>query len=399
MQINNIYQGDCLIKLKEVEDKSIDLIYLDPPFFTGKAQIQKTRDNSKEYLFDDKWEDLDQYLNFLKERIIECKRTLKDTGSIFLHCDKNASHYLRVLLDEVFGSENFVNEIIWTYKRWSNAKKGLLNAHQNIFFYSKTNKYQFFTQFTDYSPTTNIDQILQARERNEHNKTVYKKDESGKIVTGKEKLGVPLSDVWDIPYLNPKAEERVGYPTQKPVILLERIIKLVTEEGDLVLDPFCGSGTTLIAASINKRQYIGIDALKEAVELSKKRLEEFKVTKSHRLEKGLDSYLNKEDYVRQILIQLDAVIVERNKGIDGFLKKHIDGKPVAIYVQRKNQSLSDAISLLRKATYSKGVGKKILIRTNDVAVLFDEDITDKDDLMIIESLDFQVFEKFTRPLV
>ena len=302
-------------------------------------------------------------------------------------------------MDVIFGKENFVNEIIWTYKRWSNAKKGLLNAHQNIFFYSKTKKYQFFTQFTDYSPTTNIDQILQARERNEHNKTVYKKDANGEVVTGKEKVGVPLSDVWDIPYLNPKAEERVGYPTQKPVILLERIITLVTNEGDVVLDPFCGSGTTLVAASINKRQYIGIDISEEATQLSKKRIKEAKITKSHRLEKGLDSYLNKEDYVREILSQLDAVIVERNKGIDGFLKKHIDGKPVAIYVQRKNQSLADAITLIRKATHSKGVGKKILIRTNDVAVLFDEDTSDKDDLLIIESLDFQVFEKFTRPLV
>ena len=219
------------------------------------------------------------------------------------------------------------------------------------------------------------------------------------VVAGIEKVGVPLSDVWDIPYLNPKAEERVGYPTQKPVILLERIITLVTNEGDVVLDPFCGSGTTLVAASINKRQYIGIDISEEATQLSKKRIKEAKITKSHRLEKGLDSYLNKEDYVREILSQLDAVIVERNKGIDGFLKKHIDGKPVAIYVQRKNQSLADAITLIRKATHSKGVGKKILIRTNDVAVLFDEDTSDKDDLLIIESLDFQVFEKFTRPLV
>jgi site-specific DNA-methyltransferase (adenine-specific) len=138
-------------------------------------------------------------------------------------------------MDKVFGRENFQSEIIWSYKRWSNAKKGLLNAHQVIFFYSKTKNFKFNTLYTDYSATTNLDQILQDRERDENGKSVYKKDENGNVVLGKEKKGVPLSDVWEIPYLNPKAKERTGYPTQKPVLLLNQILNIVTHEGDLVV--------------------------------------------------------------------------------------------------------------------------------------------------------------------
>ena len=138
----------------------MDLIYLDPPFFTQKTLKQKTRDNEKEYSFDDKWENIDEYRLYIKERLVECKRVLKKTGSIFLHCDKLASHHLRLALDDVFGVDNFQSEIIWTYKRWSNSKKGLLNNHQNIYFYSKTEHFKFNTIYTDYSETTNIDNNL-----------------------------------------------------------------------------------------------------------------------------------------------------------------------------------------------------------------------------------------------
>ena len=144
---------------------------------------------------------------------------------------------MKIVLDEIFGVANFQSEIIWTYKRWSNSKKGLLNNHQSIFFYSKTKNFKFNTIYTDYSETTNVDQILQDRIRDEKGKSRYKVDENGRVVMGKAKKGVPLSDVWEIPYLNPKAKERVGYPTQKPIILLEQIIKLVTDENDVVLDP------------------------------------------------------------------------------------------------------------------------------------------------------------------
>ena len=113
-----------------------------------------------------------------------------------------------------------------------------MNNHQNIYFYSKTKDFKFNTFYTDYSASTNVDQILHDRVRNKDSKSIYKTDEDGKPVIGKKKNGVPLSDVWNIPYLNPKAKERTGYPTQKPILLLEQIIKIATDKGDVVLDPF-----------------------------------------------------------------------------------------------------------------------------------------------------------------
>ena len=229
------------------------------------------------------------------------KRILKDTGSIFLHCDKTASHHLRVLLDNVFGINNFQSEIIWSYKRWSNSKKGLLNSHQNIYFYSKSSKFKFNTIYTDYSATTNIDQILQQRKRDENGKCVYKTDEDGNVITENEKKGVPLSDVWEIPFLNPKAKERVGYPTQKPILLLEKIIQIATDEGDIVLDPFCGSGTTLVASELLNRKYIGIDSSEDAIKIAKDRINNPIRTESKLLNIGIEKYKNKNEKELEIL--------------------------------------------------------------------------------------------------
>ena len=135
-----------------------------------------------------------------------------------------------------------------------------------------------------------------------------------------EKKGVPLSDVWEIPYLNPKAKERVGYPTQKHLLLIERIIKLVTDKGDTVLDPFCGSGTTLVAAQLMKRRYIGIDQSKSAIELSKQRLNNPIKTESNLLKKGKRAYIHQDPKIMKLLSHLHITPVPRNKGIDGFLK-------------------------------------------------------------------------------
>ena len=179
--------GDCLTVLKEIKDESIDMIYLDPPFFTQKTHSLKTRNNMKEYSFEDKWDSIDDYREYIEQRLKECQRILKLTGSIFLHCDKCASHHLRIALDNIFGYNNFRNEIIWSYKRWSNSKKGLLNNHQIIYFYSKSDNFKFNTMYTEYSITTNIDQILQDRQRDKNGKSIYKRDENGEIVLGKAK--------------------------------------------------------------------------------------------------------------------------------------------------------------------------------------------------------------------
>ena len=390
METNKIIHGNCLEKLKEIGGNQVDLIYFDPPFFTQKKHSLSNRSNSKTYEFEDKYSSIDSYLLLIESTLIQCKRVLKNTGSVFLHCDKTASHNIRTVLDKVFGNENFQSEIIWSYKRWSNAKKGLLNSHQIIFFYSKTTDFKFKTLYTNYSTTTNLDQILQDRERNENGKSAYKKDEKGNILLGKEKKGVPLSDVWEIPFLNPKAKERTGYPTQKPVLLLNQILNIVTDEGDLVLDPFCGSGTTCVSAKLLKRNFIGIDISKEAVELANSRLDEMVITESALLNKGADQYLEKSERELAILEEINAFPVQRNSGIDGFMKEHCNGMPVPVKIQSENETLEDAMEKLERASIGKGYALKIVIQTKEskTSRLFDF----HSDVEIIKSLELQTKE-------
>lgn len=387
METNKIYHGNCVEKLKEIEANKVDLIYFDPPFFTQRKHSLKNKDNSKTYEFDDKYSSIEEYSTLIERVLEQSNRVLKSTGSVFLHCDKTASHNIRIVMDKVFGRENFQSEIIWTYKRWSNAKKGLLNAHQVIFFYSKTSDFKFNTLYTNYSATTNIDQILQDRKRDENGKSVYKKDENGNIILGKEKKGVPLSDVWEIPYLNPKAKERTGYPTQKPVLLLNQILNIVTDEGDLVLDPFCGSGTTCVSAKSLKRQFIGIDISKGAVELANSRLEEMVISESNLLNKGTNEYQEKTEKELAILQNINAFPVQRNSGIDGFLKDHFEGMPVPVKIQGENETLEDAIEKLEKASLGKDYKMKILIQTRETGISrlfgFESDVT------IVKSLELQ----------
>lgn len=387
MEINKILHGNCIDRLQEIDANNIDLVYFDPPFFTQKKHSLTNRENTKTYEFDDKYESLEQYLCLIEKTLIQSKRVLKNTGSVFLHCDKTASHNIRIILDKVFGKENFQSEIVWSYKRWSNAKKGLLNAHQIIFFYSKTENFKFNTLYTDYSATTNLDQILQDRERNENGKSVYKRDENGIAILGKEKKGVPLSDVWEIPYLNPKAKERTGYPTQKPVLLLNQIINIVTDEEDLVLDPFCGSGTTCVSAKSLKRRFIGIDISKDAVELANNRLEEMIISESNLLNKGINDYLEKTEKELAILQNINAFPVQRNAGIDGFLKEHSYGLPVPVKIQSDYETIDEAIKKLERATIGKNYPTKIVIQTKDSGIsrLFDF----QTDVTILKSLELQ----------
>jgi len=350
--------------MRNMDESQIDLIYLDPPFFTQDIQKLVSRGTEEEYSFSDKWNCMDEYLEYMKIRLCECKRVLKDTGSIFVHCDRNASHYLKVLLDQIFGINNFQSEIVWCYKRWSNSKKGLLNNHQIILFYSKSANFKFNKIYTEYSETTNIDQILQDRMRNENGKSVYKCDKNGEVVLGKSKKGVPLSDVWDIPYLNPKAKERVGYPTQKPILLLEQIIKLVTDENDVVLDPFMGSGTTLVASKMLNRRYIGIDISKKAVELAEQRIEALIKTESRLLNKGKSAYRNLSDEHMSILKSIKATPVQRNAGIDGFLDEFVNDRPVSVKIQKEDETLDEAVNKLCKSSKTKKCIYMILIRTH-----------------------------------
>lgn len=327
--INSVIYGDSVQKLNELPDDFVNLVYLDPPFFSQKTHSLISSSENRKYEFDDKFSSKEEYLSLIGNVLAESKRILKNDGSIFLHCDRYASHYLREELDKIFGEKNFQSEIIWIYKRWSNSKKGLLNAHQNIYFYSKTDNFKFNRFYTNYSLSTNVDQILQERMRNENGKSEYKKDSSGQIVQAKDKKGVPLSDVWEIPYLNPKAKERCGYPTQKPVKLLQRIIELVTDQNDIVVDPFCGSGTTCVAAKSLDRKFIGID---------------------------------------------------------GFIKNN--GELIPVKIQKENETIDDAIKSMEYAVRNKNFPIKILVQTNEKQnnMLFKKET----DVKVVKFLNLQI---------
>ncbi len=381
---NEIWLGDCLEKMRTMETESIDLIYLDPPFFTQKVHKLKTKDRTQEFSFSDIWKSHSEYAEFLHIRLQEMSRILSNNGSIFVHCDKNASHIIRFLLDDIFGEKNFRSEIIWYYKRWSNSQKNLIPSHQTIYFYTKTNQYTFNTIYQNYSASTNIDQILQKRTRDEFGKAIYDRNEEGNIISNGGKKGVPLPDVWEIPYLNPKAHERTGYPTQKPILLLERIINLVTNEGDIILDPFCGSGTTLVAAKLLNRKYIGIDISEEAIKIAQNRVDNPLKTNSNLLEKGRESYQNSDETLLSMLLGLEYAPVQRNQGIDAILKQDLDGFPITIKIQRPEETVSEAALKLSKASQNKNVKIMFLITFKKQEYL-DKLVTIPPEVTIIEA--------------
>ena len=349
---SDIYQSDCLDGLKSVEPSSVDLVYLDPPFFTNRSHKLLQRGGGEEFSFDDLWAGHADYAEFLHKRCRELRRVLKDTGSIFFHCNKNANYIVRIVLDDIFGEENFQSEIIWSYKRWSNSKKGLLPAHQTILFYAKSKDFKFNKTYTEYSESTNVDQILQLRSRNRQGKSAYARDKQGAVIINANKKGVRLNDVWDIPYLNPKAKERVGYPTQKPLLLLDRIISL------------------------------------NAVRLAKERLKNPVKTESALLNRGRQAHSKVDKYALSLPEVLDFVPVHRNKGIDVILKQTLNNNPILVRVQRNEESLSEAAQALFSAMQTKAAGLGILVRRNG-DMLFDSDCF-PGNLRVVDAVNYSI---------
>ncbi len=321
MSVDVVHLGDAARVLPDVVPTgSVDLVYIDPPFFTQAEQRGRERISGREHSFDDIWTGLTGYLHWMKDLISVAGNALRDTGSILLHCDWRASHHVRLILDEEFGPENFRNEIVWSYRKWTNSRSSLQRTHQTIFYYAKSSSHTTHVPMVEYSPTTNLDQIWQSRKRNQNNVAVYAEDDSGLRSSG-AKRGVPMGDVWEIPFLNPKARERTGYPTQKPILLLERLIELTTDEGQVVLDPCCGSGTTLVAAKLLGRHWIGIDDNPEAVQLTQSRLANPIRTDSRVMALGRDSYraVKEDERIPLALQLLQAHPVHRSRHIDGYL--------------------------------------------------------------------------------
>lgn len=247
-------------------DNSVDLIYLDPPFFSNRNYEILWGNGAELRVYEDRWKGgINHYVEWMVERLRELHRVLKKTGSIYLHCDWHAVHYLKVAMDTIFGRNSFRNEIVWCYKTGGRARRFYSRKHENILFYTKSQKYTF-----------NADEIGVPRGKvaTHHMKKNVDKDgriywtikSAGKIYKYYEDDLRTPEDVWtDISHLQQKDPERLGYPTQKPEKLLERIIKASSNKGDLVLDPFVGGGTTLVAAERLRRRWIGIDVSPIAV--------------------------------------------------------------------------------------------------------------------------------------
>ena len=266
---NVIYCGDNLIWLKQFPDKCIDLIYLDPPFFSNRHYEVIFNDGEEIRSFEDRWKGgINHYIEWMKERVFELHRVLKDTGSFYLHCDWHASHYLKVMCDSIFKENNFRNEIVWCYRGAGYPKKDFGKRHDIILRYSKTNDYIF-----------NLDDVREeyAEATKERFKYYIGNVRDGKDFGVQElnPLGKQPDDWWQIQPIAPSANERLGYPTQKPEALIERIIKASSNKNDLVLDPFCGCGTTIAVAQRLQRKWIGIDVSPSACKLMKSRVSKF----------------------------------------------------------------------------------------------------------------------------
>jgi DNA modification methylase len=214
--------------------------------------------------------DMLAYLAMMAPRLLQLRRVLKPTGSIYLHCDPTASHYLKLLMDAVFGGGNFRNEIIWCYKRWPSKQDNFQQMHDVIFRYSKSKDVLWNKLYEDFTEQTK-------RRIKGGMKIEHVLGESGKILirpTKEKSPGVAMCDYWNIPMIAGQAKERLGYPTQKPEALLERIILASSNEGDVVLDAFCGCGTTIAVAQRLGRRWIGIDITHLAISLIKHRLQD-----------------------------------------------------------------------------------------------------------------------------
>ena len=280
----------------------VDLIYLDPPFNSNRNYGAPIGSKAAGAAFKDMWtlddvkdeehglladkvpsaykvieaaygtagRSMQAYLIFMAVRLIEMKRTLKDSGSIFLHCDPTAGHYLKILMDALFGRVNFVNEIVWCYKGRNNTKRSFEKKTDHLYFYGKSSHRYFNLE----GAKRDNDLIHSARYNKEDEVGRYAlvKGRNGEYTKHYLKQKVIAENWWEIPYV--RGKEYTGYPTQKPLALLERIIKATSNPNDLIFDPFCGCATTLVAAQRLTRDWIGCDVSKMAVTLVNARIRE-----------------------------------------------------------------------------------------------------------------------------
>jgi len=448
--MNKLFYGDNLeiLRSREIRDESVDLVYIDPPFNSKRNYNMiynnvGNEDKAQAQAFVDTWEwddlankGLDEirgnynrvftgqsidliiglekvlgrgsllaYLVSITLRIAEIHRVLKPTGSFYLHCDPTASHYLKLVLDAIFCGRggNFRNEVVWAYRKWTNSIDAFQHNHDYILFYSKSNKYTF-NKLMDESA------VAEHYEKGYHTNTVksgkgkisqlivYDVDKAKKLIDSRRydkvvyREGVNeviMPDWWEISIINSQAKERLGYPTQKPEALLERIIQASSNEGDVVMDCYCGCGTSVAVAQRLGRQWIGVDITYQSISLILRRLEESfgnEVIKSidkkgipKDFESAVDLANKKDDRLRKefekwliLTYTKNKAIVNEKFGGDGgkdgvayILDKDENGKeiykPVIFSVKSKAKGELDDIRALHSVVMSEGAVRGIFL--------------------------------------
>ncbi len=318
---NQLILGDNLEVLRTLPSEYIDLLYIDLPFFSGRNYNVIWGDTNEVRSFYDIWEGgIDSYLIWLNARLWEMRRVLKKTGSIYVHCDWHASHYIKTEMDKIFGYENFRNEIVWKYRRWTGSSENFLRMHDVILFYTKIDKYTFNPLWTEYTEESKF--------RKKHFHTRIKGNDV--YVTSVNPKGVKENDVWEISVINSQAKERIGYPTQKPIELMQQIIDVSSKPGDSVADFFCGGGSFLAAAMGARavrdegistgiryeyrgkevRRFIGCDSSRVAISVTLDRLVKIGEEKS-----GVRSNISTKDEAFQFQLQTKG-ITERVPNIE-----------------------------------------------------------------------------------
>jgi len=345
----------------------VDLIYLDPPFFSHKHYEIVWGDEAEVRSFKDRWAGgINVYIEWMRDRVIKMYDVLKETGSFYLHCDWHASHYLKVMLDEVFGYRNFKNDIIWCYTAPTNTRKNFPKKHDNILKYTKSDKWVF--NYEDISIPYSEETIARTYRGAGDTGLYLDNDPETKHRKRLKPKGKIPEDWWIIPRLQGNARERLGYPTQKPEALLERIIRVSSNKDDLVLDPFCGCGTAMAVAHRLKRKWIGIDISRTAISLIEKRLEKVGAVK----EKDYDSIgmpttisalkkLKPFEFQNWVINEMKAKQSKRvvgDKGIDGHIEKSLYSEEAGIQVKQSEKVGRNVIdnfeTALERKKYKRG---------------------------------------------
>lgn len=386
LRVNKLYYGDCLSVMRDMPMGSVDLVYLDPPFNSNRDYNAIYKDETGRQLpdqieaFNDLWELSEErqrairmmpvlmrdygidddivefwkiwmnalrntqprllaYLSYMTERLLPLRSILKPTGSIYLHCDPTASHYIKVMMDGIFGHANFRNEIYWYYynKMHDSRKKLFPKATDSILFYVKDHRTDFTFHQIKEDRAEPVRQLMRVKR---DGKIVNARDAEGKLMY-QTKTDRTVDNVWRIPALQPASPEKLGYPTQKPLKLLERIIEASTNEGDVVFDPFCGCATTIEAAHMMKRKWIGIDIAIHAI----KRVAKVRLEDRLGLREGVDFVVegvpvslegamdlwerDKHHFQKWAIEQIDGFVTSRKTadgGIDGRLYFSLPGQ-------------------------------------------------------------------------